>query len=222
MTPHLFTGAWRRTSIAVDGGQPVVSAEVRWVQAGDHYADLRIPDAPGEPPECFAGTTTWEDPHLRWAHELDLGPTGGADDVGEITEDGDDLVETGSFERDGRTATYVERWQRLAGSDGAALALVRADGPGHVVVAGDHALAVSDDRTDGGRFLACAWRRHQGSWRVDLRLDDPPLDDLTPDDLTPDDLTLDGRCLEEGASVELGGRRWRMAHARPEPTPATR
>lgn len=220
MTPDRFTGAWRRTSIAVDGADPVVGAEVRWVQAGDHYADLRIPVAPEEPPVCFAGTTTWDDPDLRWAHELDLDPAGG-EDVGAITDDGDDLVETGSFERDGRTVPYVERWERLAGGDGAVLALERADVPGLLVMAGDHAVAVVDERADGGPFLACSWRHHRGSWHVDLCLDDgyvgEPALDLCLDGPLRDDLASGAG----GSGVELGGRTWRVVDARPAPTAAT-
>ena len=43
MIPERFRGAWRRVSIAVDGGDPVEPSRVVWVQTASAYADIRVP-----------------------------------------------------------------------------------------------------------------------------------------------------------------------------------
>lgn len=165
MTPERLSGAWRRISIAVDGAPPAETADVVWLQAGDAFADLRVPRRVSDPPACFTGSTSWEEPNLRWVHHLDLDESGAdSDDVGALSEDGGDLVEVGAFEREGRTVAYEERWRRLAGSDDPRTALVRDDGLGQMVVAGHHALVVVDDRSTGGAFGA-SYRTHTtGAW----------------------------------------------------------
>ena len=115
--PDRFQGAWRRVSIAVDRGPPTEPASVVWVQASSAYADLRLPDDPGATTMSFAGTTRWDDPFLRWEHALDLEATSG-EDVGEVSWDGTDLVESGSFVSDGRPVGYVEVWRLQPGSGG--------------------------------------------------------------------------------------------------------
>lgn len=201
MTPDRFTGTWRRTSISIDGALPSEPAEVVWIQVGDVYADLRVPHHPGEPVGSFAGTTSWEAPSLRWSHELDL-VTGGTDDVGAITGEGDDLVESGTFELDGRTVPYLERWRRQPTGAGEVLALRRSDGHGILVRSDDHAITVCDDRHSGGAHLACYRTCTAGTWSAVLVLGAGSTSLPEPPE------------VPSGAGwVLLDGHRWQVVHA---------
>ena len=198
MTPARFTGTWWRTSIAIDGAPPVEPARVVWVQAGDVFADLRLPRVPGGRPSSFAGSTSWHEPHLRWLHEIDLDATD-TDDVGAMCVVGDDLVETGSTVLEGRRLAYVERWRRRPGSGGETLVLRRQDGAGLLVQTGDHALSVCDDRAEGGEHRACYWTRTDGRWTPSLVLSpNAPLPPAPP-----------ARAAGVG-DLLLDGHRWRV------------
>ena len=174
MIPAAFQGAWQRVSIAVDGGEAHEPATVVWVQTEEAYADLRIPtDGDDGQPMSFAGTTSWDEPHLTWHHEIDLAdepdPTEDGD-VGEVTWDGDDLVERGTFtDGDGLQHTYVEVWRRLPGSDGPRRT-ARLGSHGITVQAGDHTLTVVDERPDGGAYRASYRRLDAGTWITVLEL----------------------------------------------------
>jgi hypothetical protein len=195
--PERFRGVWRRVSLAVDGEPPAEHADVVWVQTGRDFADIRVPHfGYGDivTPACFAGTTRWDDPHLRWSHELDLdrdprAPGDPADaDVGHVRWDGADLIESGTLRRGDRTVAYVEVWRRLPGGDGVLLSRWSADRTRILVRAGDHAVTVADDRPSGGCFRACYRARRAGSWGIELALGDgatalpaPPPSDQTSD-----------------------------------------
>ncbi len=194
MTPSSLTGAWRRHGIAFDGGEAVETSNVVWLQAGDVFADLRMPATPEGAPASFAGSTTWDGNRLRWVHELDLS-LDAADDVATLRHEDGDLLESGTAERGGREVGYVERWRRLPGSGSPSCALARVDGLGLLVQAGDHVLTVADDRPLGGGFRACYRAREAGVWQTVLALGDragalpgPPPDQPSPDTL----LQLDG------------------------------
>lgn len=148
--PEQFHGAWRRVWIELDG-RPAGSGDwVLWLQGTHAFADIRIPSVAERRPVCFAGTTTWMHPKLRWQHHLDLVDPG-VEDVGEIEHDGDDLIERGTFVFDGRTASYVECWRRL----GNASDIEESVGPTAIDVrVGRWSLSVGDDRPAGGRFRA--------------------------------------------------------------------
>lgn len=152
--PAPFVGAWERRSIALDGGPATEPASVIWVQGRSAYADLRLPiDAAGEV-ACFAGHTTWDGTHLHWSHDLDLnGGPAAATDIGAIGWHASDvMVETGTFEIEGRDVPYVELWHRLRGSDGR---VVETTEPGMTCVeVGLHSLCIVDDRMRGGGFTA--------------------------------------------------------------------
>jgi hypothetical protein len=199
MTPEWVSGAWRRVSIAIDGEAPIENADVVWLQAGDAYADLRIPRHDDVAAVSFAGETRWDEPRLRWAHHLDLAREE-SDDVGVLDLQGDDLVETGSTVADGREVEYVERWRRLSRSRPPYLALRREDGLAVVVQAGAHALTVADDRDTGGEYRACYRMKAAGVWRSALLLGANA--DALP---APPDYTGDNRWLA------LGGQRWRVS-----------
>jgi hypothetical protein len=158
-----MTGGWVRNGIAVDGAPATEPALVWWLQAPSKHADLRVPLDGEQGLMCFAGTTSWSDPSLTWTPELELDPSA-FEDVGVISWDGPDLMEAGSFTDGSREVGYVERWQRLPGSDGALLAL--RTGNGRLVRTGDYALTVVDERPSGGAFAAVAWVLRDG-WVVD-------------------------------------------------------
>jgi len=173
--PERFRGAWTRVSLAVDGEAPSEHADVVWLQTERTYADLRIPRyGYGDivAPQSFAGTTTWDDPLLRWSHDLDLATdvSAGETDVGRVRWDGDDLVETGELDDDGRAVPYTEVWRRMAGSDDGLESHWSHDGTCVVVRTGDHVLTIADERAAGGAFRACYRTRHEGRWAVELAL----------------------------------------------------
>ena len=150
--PDRFVGAWVRISIALGEAPASEPAFVVWVQGRSAYADLRVPHT-GDGVECFAGHTTWEPPHLRWSHDLDLaGGPAAVTDVGHVDWVDGDLVESGTFVIDGREVPYVEVWRRLPGSDGRVVEVTDA---GYTQVAvGEHELTVVDDRANDGTFSA--------------------------------------------------------------------
>ena len=228
MIPERFRGAWQRVSLSIDDGPWHEPARVVWVQAGSAFADLRLPLrtaraqhdrvvhlAPEPHPSLsFAGTTSWTEPYLSWNHRLDLyneaGSDDGSTDVAAVGWDHDRLVAAGTFERCGQRVGYVEVWEPLPGSDGAATALVRADGLGLLVQAGDHAVTVIDDRSRGGWYRACY--RTGGAargWPVALALGSgsEALPGPPPTTLTGGTLTLDAH-------------RWHVLERRASPTSA--
>jgi hypothetical protein len=199
VTPERLAGAWRRVSLAVGDGPASEPASVVWLQAGDRYADLRVPTDPDGTPASFAGTTSWHDPFLHWAHELDLDPSGGSD-VGHLRQDGDDLVETGTAAGPDGPVGYTEVWRRLPGSDGPHLAMTREDGRGTLVRTGDHVLTVVDDRPAGGAHRACYRTATVHGWTVALvlgpgaeHLPGPPPDEPPPPGAPPSSLAPDHR-----------------------------
>ncbi len=161
MIPAEFRGGWVRNGIAVGGTEMTEPAVVWWLQAGSAHCDLRLPRDGAGQVMCFAGKTTWDEPRLTWHPEVELDPSA-FEDVGEVSWSGPDLIETGSFADAGDEIGYVERWQRLPGSEHDVLAL-RCDG-GRIVRTGRYALTVLDARESGGDFAAVAWRLDNDDW----------------------------------------------------------
>jgi Protein HRI1 len=148
LAPH-FVGAWQRRSIAIDGGPPSEPARVLWLQAGDAFADLRVPDDPDAAIDAFAGITTYDAPALTWHHTLDWNGNFAGYDCGIVERDDEKLIERGEFERGGCTHSYEEIWERID-PGGAGVVLTAA----HAVVVrvGKHCLALRDRRRAGGDF----------------------------------------------------------------------
>lgn len=122
--PDRLVGIWTRQSVELSGAPslpegPFERARVVWFQAPTRYADLRLPFADPLPlctEEAFGGAVRWAAPHLHFNHAIDR--AGGiADDVGELRFDAGILFESGTFEFEGRTCAYVERWQRASARD---------------------------------------------------------------------------------------------------------
>lgn len=182
MIPERFRGAWRRVSIAVDGGTPVEPSAVVWVQTASAFADIRVPRigfGDLHPAVSSAGSARWVDPHLHWRHDLDVDVSRTSDDggdVGEVSWRGPDLVESGTFGDDGLAVPYVEVWRRMAGSDGPVDDWTSPDGRLRSVRVGDHAITVADDRPAGGPYRACYRTLIAGEWAVELALGDDAID----------------------------------------------
>ena len=174
MIPAKLRGGWVRRSISLDGRDEATDTLVWWLQAPSKHCDLRIPPAGRDGLMAFAGTTTWAEPRLTWHPELELIPSC-FEDSGVITWDGADMIETGVCQEDGRQLSYVERWQRLPGSQRDQFAL--STGTGRMVRAGGYALSIIDDRPDGGSFAAVAWTLTGGEWSAAHRW---PVDAVSP------------------------------------------
>jgi hypothetical protein len=158
--PASLWGGWRRHDLVV-GGVPRDDADVRWLQAGDWYADLRIPHEDGGGPiEAFAGRADWVAPHFTWHHDLDwIGsfPV----DVGALQWDGDVLIETGTFHEGSGESDYRERWLPITpgGPVVAAVGERRDSGEGSAIVvqAAGHRFSVA--RIGTGERATMAVRR---------------------------------------------------------------
>ena len=80
--PESLQGVWRRTLLTTPEGVEDRTTEVRWLQCGSLFLDLRIPAAAqsaGAPPEAlaasvsFAGRVTFEGGRCSWHREVDFG-----------------------------------------------------------------------------------------------------------------------------------------------------
>lgn len=158
-------GGWVRKGIAIDGGPMSEPATVWWLQAASKHCDLRVPHDGLDGLVSFAGTTSWAEPRLTWQPELEFDPSV-FEDVGVITWDGSDLIETGSIGDGAREIGYVERWQRLPGSETEHLAL--SNETGRIVRTGRYALAITDGRAESGEFSAVAWSLHDDQWTAEF------------------------------------------------------
>jgi hypothetical protein len=162
--PDEFVGAWRRRSIALDGGAPAETATVIWLQTHSAFADVRVDAASGAAVACFAGHTSWQPPQLHWRHDLDLAGQGRAD-IGTVAWRGHDLVESGETDVDGTVVPYVEVWRRLPGAAGE---LHTDESPERMrVVVGVYEMLLEDRRSSGGAFTARYFRNGEVVLSID-------------------------------------------------------
>ena len=152
--PHpQLTGRWTRSLLETADGSCDVTTDVTWLQAGELYVDLRLPQPLPEiaagclralsrdeavalaAVEGFAGAFVADGPWAYWRRPVDLQPTRPTLDQGSLTDvgdrPGDHVVETG---RDG---SYREHWHRAPGPAHPRAAVLLAD-PG----SGAHAVLV--------------------------------------------------------------------------------
>ena len=160
--PEEMRGAWRRRSIAVDGGAPHETAHVLWLQAAEAFADLRVPYAStGETRvEAFGGTTHWDRPRLTWNHTVDWNAGYAGYDCGDIEWQGAAMVERGTFDDDGHTREYEEVWERVDAGD---LHVALTAHAAIIVRVGAYSLALRDSRARGAAFDVRATR-----WSAEL------------------------------------------------------
>ena len=195
-----FVGAWQRRSVAFDGGEHHEPARVLWLQAGDAFADLRIPADPEGVTDAFAGITTYEAPALTWHHTLDWNGTFAGYDCGIVEHEADQLIERGEFERDGECHTYEEIWLRIdPGEVGVVLTAPHA----MIVRVGNHCLAMRDRRRAEGAFDVRHGQLTARVWDdVDVLGDGAELPCLPV--ALPSDWTV-------GSTVTLDGVSWRIS-----------
>jgi hypothetical protein len=146
----------------VDDSPPFETQLVVWLQAGEIYADLRVPIHAAARDRCFAGRSGWQGESFRWEHRLDLEDLGG-EDIGSLRWEQDVLIEEGMFPTQKGPVRYAEAWARLDGADGASFA--QEEERGCRVRAGRHEIDVVDERPTG-RFRGTYRRLTDEGWRV--------------------------------------------------------
>jgi hypothetical protein len=195
-----FVGAWQRRSIAIDGGVHHEPARVLWLQAGDAFADLRIPHEPRGEHDAFAGITTYNEPALTWHHTLDWNGGFAGHDCGVVECNDEELIERGEFERDGCCHAYEEIWERIdPGSVGVVLTATHAV----VVRVGRHCLALRDRRRVGGEFDVRHAQMAGIEWK-DVAVIGDGAELPRPPVMLPGDWSL-------GSEVIVDGGHWRVA-----------
>jgi hypothetical protein len=125
-----LTGLWRRSLLLTPGGDADTTTDVRWLQAGELYVDLRLPASTATPDarclrdldragacalaqvEGFAGRLLADGPWARWERLVDLQPPSATPDEGRLVAENGHVVETG------RHVGYVEHWHRTPGHSG--------------------------------------------------------------------------------------------------------
>jgi hypothetical protein len=173
--PDEFFGAWRRVGLIIGGVRRVDYCDVLWLQSPDWFADIRTHIQPGVGPSAddphaafcgelsFAGKTEFTPPKLHWIHALDSRGEAPPDQNSVSWQD-ELLVESGSFEWQGRSVPFVEEWGQL-GSAGL-LGLGR-DGYVRVEAAG---LAIEVSTAAGG-FSAVKYQNRDGAWAETARVE---------------------------------------------------
>ena len=211
--PDALTGGWRRRTLQLGDAEPGEGSTVIWLQAGEHFADLRVPHATppadGHVVMSFAGTTSWcpgeagDSARLRWSHILDF-EAWPAEDGGAVWFEGGELIEQGVFDVDGESVPYTEVWTRLPSSTGNWLVMAALDRGGLLVRVGDHCLTVVDGGPNGGGFDADYRVLRGDSWNSQLSYG------ATADRLPapPDSATF-------GEAIVIDGVEWRVVEARP-------
>jgi hypothetical protein len=123
-----LTGRWRRSLLVTTTGDTDSTTDVIWLQAGELYVDLRLPQQAPVPPqvrclrdldratartiataEGFAGPLVADGPWARWERLVDLQPPSASPDEGRLVAADGHVVETG------RHSDYVEHWHRAPG-----------------------------------------------------------------------------------------------------------
>ncbi|MET0698710.1 MAG: hypothetical protein ABWY93_03515 [Mycobacterium sp.] len=173
--PVEFFGAWRRVGLIIDGVRRVDYCDVLWLQSPDWFADIRTHIQPGVGPAAddphaafsgelsFAGKTEFTPPKLHWIHTLDS--RGDAPpDQNPVSWQDELLIESGTFEWQGRVVPFVEEWGYL-GTDG-----LRAVGHEDYVrvEAARFAIEVS---CVAGKFSAVKYQQWDGDWAEAARVD---------------------------------------------------
>jgi hypothetical protein len=171
-----FHGAWRRVGLIIDGVRRVDYSDVLWLQSPDWFADIRTDIQPGVGPAAddphtafaselsFAGKTEFIDGQLRWVHDLDSRGDDAPPDQSPVSWQDKLLIETGSFDWDGREVPFVEEWGYLGG-DG--LTGVGREGYVRIEAAG-FAIEVS---AAAGKFSAVKYQGTDGDWAEIGRVD---------------------------------------------------
>lgn len=130
--PDWLVGVWRRLSIE-ENGKRDTTTQVFWLQTHSCFGDIRIPEnrpvvssfdnltaqeaiAIGEQ-DGFAGFTHLRNDFCHWHHTMDYHPNSEQTDIGQLSWEGDVLVEIGPDN------SYKEEWQRVLTGSTAAMTL---------------------------------------------------------------------------------------------------
>jgi len=152
MRSDFLTGLWRRLAIEYPDGSGDTTSEVYWLQAGDLYADLRIPAGRPQLPEPeqgsdvpvndlhqlaeqqgFAGNIRLQGEQCTWYRWLDYQPVSATPDEGRLYGNGRMLVEYGIHQ------PYIEHWwHEDRGRDGYVGFRLQGSTAGVLLVVGEH------------------------------------------------------------------------------------
>jgi hypothetical protein len=196
----MYSGLWKRESIAIDGGKPQETATVLWLQGEKYFADLRIPlNQPqipaGQSVEAlsakdlfalasfsgFGGTIDATESWIRWKHLIDFLPNSGQIDRGDVFWQEGNLIEDGQFESPQGIIHYREVWipQNLGQTDLPNIEIFEA-GQRILVAVGEHFIQLDDPRGYDPAFsvpdlqsLSEAQLRHLLSFQADYGCRDP-------------------------------------------------
>ena len=130
-----------------------------WIQVGEYFADVRVPNEPAsgpfselDQPQAFSGCVSYRQRTVTWRHDLDTrGRPPGYEDCAEIRRRGPGkLLERG--------AGYLELWRRESEPGGPTAVLERRDTrtgstTGRVVMCGDLLVSVWGGAEPGGAAL---------------------------------------------------------------------
>jgi hypothetical protein len=187
--PPYYQGVWLR-SVLDTPEQCDTTTFVRWMQLRHWHADLRIPaaalSARAAVPlaQCsvaqlallatqqgFCGitqvTTEGADAICTWQRLVDYQPPGPAVDAGSMVfEDPDCVIETGIH------GPYRERWHRLPGSTGRAIALTQPTHAGalpsaRLFIAGKYMMRVQPRQQHGADFEISFGLIKAGLWHIE-------------------------------------------------------
>lgn len=209
LTPVVYTGGWRRRWLQVGDSEASEPGTVVWLQAGDHYIDIRTCPEPTflTGPGVFAGHTTFGDSRITWHHEIDCpalpSSAGPVQDVGHISWSGyDEFTERGVTDTGDGSIAYTELWERIRDAQHEpAYSMTPADGEGLAVRCGSHLVGVHrPDPATPDRWGAVHLRLSAQEWDVVLCLGDAAVYDPLTDALL-DAVESDRPSLAAGSEV---------------------
>ena len=198
-----FRGVWRRESIAIDGGDPFEDSEAYWLQVGEYFGDMRWPRE-GETHNnvsAFAGRTLWQAPKMHFVHEIDLHQAQ-FDDIGEMSFQGDRLIERGEARVGDQVFRFEEVWVTTAAPASSECRVACATGRerrGYLVRVDDHVVALEE--TDG-HHNGGMWRRRGGDWVLQFGLGRVDALSETVDRFVMDDLAAPWTMRNHEENVE--------------------
>jgi hypothetical protein len=95
----------------LDSEPPYEDSLVLWLQAGCWFADIRVNLASGEIYSGFGGVVWWQKPQLWFQQLINMSGALSDQDIGDITLTPFGCFEHGSFDMEGQTVGYEEKWQ---------------------------------------------------------------------------------------------------------------
>jgi len=100
-----------RVHIKLDSEPSYEDSLVLWLQAGCWFADIRVKLASGEIYSGFGGIVWWQKPQLWFQQLINISGARCDQDIGHIALTPFGCFEQGTFDRDGQTVYFEEKWQ---------------------------------------------------------------------------------------------------------------